>query len=156
MKPMKPKQTNCYLILAALILSVASGCGDPELHTISGKVTLGGEAHERLLVYFRPIEGEVNKFNLGVGETDAEGNLSMRSTAGDGLAEGVYRVCFSCLKMQSASGEAIGLTGDKHDDDQTMVAIELVPEVYADQVNCPVEFTIEAGQNVFEFDIPLQ
>lgn len=146
------------LFFAAFLLCVSlNGCGgDPPLHALGGKVTLGGKSYSRLLVYFRPIEGQVNQFNLGVGETDAAGVLSLRSTAGMGLMAGKYRVSFSC--MQPKGGTTTAGTDEKPDDDKNIQMVELVPAPYDNESNAdtsPLEFEIKAGvENYFEFNIP--
>jgi hypothetical protein len=142
-----------------LILSLASisaiGCGDPALHPVSGKVTLGGKSYNRLIVYMRPIEGEVTPFNLGVGETDASGKLSLRSSAGGGLAEGKYRVSFTCVQEVGNPDSAVGTSDEKNDDDRSLVTEELVPEPYSSDDNSPVEFDVTASEaNEFIYDIP--
>ena len=144
-------------ILGVLVLT---GCGDPKLYPIEGKVTLGGKSYERLLVYLRPIGKPADSFTLGVGETDVKGVLGLRSTAGDGLAKGEYRVSFSCLRMGN-SKEQIGL-GEKADDNPNVKTFELVParfvhgtEEYED-ADSPVTFEITSSENNFEFDIPLK
>lgn len=140
-------------LLFVLLFIVFSGCsGPPALHPIKGKVTLGGKTYARLIVYFRPINNTVDEYNLGVGETDAEGNLALRSSAGDGLAAGKYKVTFTCLIAEES---AMGLSDEKNDDNPTvMTPVELVPEKYTDQGDSPVEFEIKKGENFFEFDIP--
>jgi hypothetical protein len=142
-------------LIAAVLLVCGSGCNsEPELHKLTGKVTLGGKSYNRLLVYFRPVDRKSDIYRLGVGETDAQGNLQLRSTAGDGLAAGEYRVNFSCLQA-SGGGEAIGMSNEKPDDNPKFVAVELVPSPYSDEANSPVTFQIKGNQdNYFEFDIP--
>lgn len=139
-----------------LMLLAIAGCGgEPTLYPIEGKVTLGGKAYNRLIVYFRPIDEKVNAYNLGVGETDVQGILGLRSTAGQGLAAGNYRVSFTCMEMKGGKGSA-GL-GEKMDDQPGMTAVERVPPEYCDAKNSPVEFVVTAGtDNYFEFDIPLK
>lgn len=143
------------LLLVVFVLGM-TGCGDPPLHKVEGNVTLGGKSYNRLLVYFRPIDEKVNQFNMGVGETDATGRLALRSTAGDGLQAGKYRVSFSCMQSDSSRGnEALG--GEKLDDDRDVKIVELVPSPYDAEENMdqsPLEFEVKSGVNVFDFDIP--
>ncbi len=149
------RQVLCIALIVSL--GTAIGCGDPELFSLGGKVTLGGKPYERLIVYFDPVDRKVDSFHFGVGETDAEGNLSLRSSAGPGLAAGDYHVTFSCLiQEQAASDKAIGLS-DKDESVNAVVPKELVPEPYRreNRENSPVEFTIRKADNVFEFDIPV-
>ncbi len=139
-------------LLVGFLLTLVAGCGDPPLNPIDGKVTLDGKPYERLLVYFRPIGRKVDSFRMGVGETDRDGNLGLRSSAGDGLAAGKYRVSFNCYV--SKNGKAVGLSSEKADDDRTLVTEDIVPEPYNDPESSPVEFTIQSGTNTFEYDIP--
>ncbi len=144
-------------LLTSMLLVFGLGCNsEPELHKLTGKVTLGGKSYNRLLVYFRPVDRDVDVYRLGVGETDAQGNLQLRSTAGDGLAAGEYRVNFSCLQA-GRDGEIIGMSDEKPDDNPNVVAVELVPSPYSDEANSPVTFQIKSNQdNFFEFDIPVK
>ena len=146
------KENMLRFLWAAMVLVVLAGCGDPPLNPIEGKVTLGGKSYERLLVYFRPIGREVDRFTLGVGETDKDGILVLRSTAGDGLAAGKYRVCFNCYIAQNGGTQGLG---EKSDDDRTLVTKDIVPPPYNDPEASPVEFEIRKGEtNTFEYDIP--
>ncbi len=136
--------------LACLLLAT-TGCGpDRTLHSLTGTVTLGGKPFKRLIVYFRPIGKAVNEYNLGVGETDASGKLQLRSTAGEGLNRGKYRVSFSCVQVR---GQIVD-PEKKIDNDRGIEYDELVPEKYANADESPVEFEIKPGANIFEFDIP--
>lgn len=149
------------LLLAVVGLGFLQGCqSEPELYPVSGKVTLGGRSFNRLLVYMYPMEGDVTPFNLGVGETDVTGKLSLRSTAGMGLAQGKYRVSFSCIQPENSSGqEAVDPNVKPDDDNRQLKLVDLVPEPYDNQSNArtsPEIFEIKAGENVFEFDIPVK
>lgn len=136
--------------IACLFLALAGCSPDRTLHSLSGKVTLGGKPFNRLIVYFRPLDKEVNEYNLGVGETDATGNLQLRSTAGDGLNKGKYRVSFSCVQVR---GQIVD-PEKKIDNDRNIGYDELVPDQFADADQSPVIFEIKPGSNTFEFDIP--
>ncbi|MGL4422281.1 MAG: hypothetical protein ACRCZF_16545 [Gemmataceae bacterium] len=145
--------------LIAIGLLTLSGCGAPTLHPITGKVTLGGKPYSRLLIYFRPVSGEVTMHNLGVGETDAQGQmLGVKCASGLGLAAGEYRVTFSCMQP-STKGKpaAAGGADEKPDDNATVQMMELVRPPLDDktsQETSPQRFTVKPGANTFEFDIP--
>lgn len=149
------KSALSLLVCLTTLTLLFSGCGDPTLHPLTGKVTLDGKPYERLIVYFDPIGDQINEFNFGVGETDAEGNLGLRSSAGSGLAAGNYRVSFTCL-VQEKTGQAVGLSDEKDESYAAVVPKELVPEPYNDRGRSPVEFSIRRNDNVFTFDIPLK
>jgi hypothetical protein len=142
-------------VTSIILLTALTGCGDPALHQVSGKVTLGGKPYERLLVYFHPLTREPSIFSIGVGETSKDGTLVLRSTAGDGLASGKYRVSFACYVVQGSKNRTVGLEDDKGDDKRQLDTKDIVPEPYNSPQESPVEFEIKAGvENIFEFDIP--
>jgi hypothetical protein len=143
-------------MLVALVLSCVAGCGrDTTLHPVTGKVTLGGMPYERLLVYFRPIDKPADEFTMGVGETDPAGVLTLRSTAGNGLVAGKYRVTFSCPTL-SVNGREVNVSTDKKEENPAAKIIERVPLQFTEWEQSTVEFEIVAGKpNHFEYDIPL-
>ncbi len=151
---------NCIknlLLFLSLLGLLATGCGkDTTLHPLTGNVKLGGKPYERLLVYFRPIDRVVDEYNMGVGETDKDGVLTLRSTAGNGLVKGNYRVTFS-YGITKMNGREIEVSMDEKVESPSVTSEELVPEKYTDWEQSPVEFTVsKAGPNHFEFDIPAQ
>ncbi|RCS52643.1 hypothetical protein DTL42_07330 [Bremerella cremea] len=136
-------------------LSLLVGCGDPALHPITGKVSLDGKTYERLLVYFHPLDRNPDQFSIGVGETDKDGVLLLRTTAGPGIAAGTYRVTFSCIQaIRGGKTVTLGAASEKADDDRSLVTKDIVPTPYGSKTNSPVEFVVKSGENVFEFDIP--
>lgn len=143
------------LLLACLILT---GCSEsaPPVYPITGKVTFAGKAHPRLLVYFRPVDTPVNQFgaNMGVGETDAEGNLKVMSAAGGGIQKGKYKVTFALY--QDIRGKKNIVTGDKPDE-AGVTTKQVISPPYDDessQQSTPVSITVSSGTNQFNFDIP--
>lgn len=152
-------KTKMHAVLLLCMLVLSAGCNsDPPIYPITGKVSLGGETHARLIVYMRPVNGAVNQFNMGVGETDANGVMKFGSAAGEGLAAGKYRVSFSCIK--TTSGEILDALTDKGEENVESEPIEMVPPPYDYKTNAdtsPLEFEVRKQENgnVFEFDIPL-
>ncbi len=147
--------TRAWNVATMVTVFCCVGCGDPELYPVTGKVTLDGKAYPRLLVYMRPVEGQADKFRLGVGETDQTGSLTLRSTAGDGLAEGKYRVSFSCMVAKGGGVDELD-PNKKYDDNPKLITEELVPMPYASDAESPVEFEIAPGTNEFVYDIPAE
>ncbi len=146
-------QFNCILFV---VLIVTAGCGrDTTLHPLTGKVTLGGVPYERLLVYFRPLDKPADEYSLGVGETDKAGELTLRSTAGNGLVAGKYRITFSCPSL-SIHGREIQVSTDTKEENPAVEIVERVPPQFSEWDQSTVEFEIVAGKpNHFEFDIPV-
>jgi hypothetical protein len=150
-----------YVILLFLVSLLLLGCNtEPAIHSLSGKVTLGGKAYERLIVYLHPIDGPVTRHNTGIGETDAKGMMKLVTSAGDGIAAGKYRVSFSCY--QAAGGQAIDSRTEKlsevggRKDGNAKEPVNLVPAPYNSSTVSPVEITVESGSNTFDFDVPLK
>lgn len=141
--------------LAALALLCASGCGKPQVYPVTGKVTLAGKPRERLIVYFRPVSGAVNEYNLGVGETDKDGNLRLGSAAGGGLAAGEYKVTFTYQTTKSGRTFA---ASEKPDEVGVKEVVEMVADEYADRTaaeTTTVRFTVKSkGDNEFNYDVP--
>jgi hypothetical protein len=117
---------------------------------------MGGKGYERLIVYLRPVSGTVTEYNLGVGETDKSGTLTLRSTAGNGLQAGEYKVTFTYKIPKTGGSKPVG-PDEKPDDVAGVEFIELVPPPYDDGTSSettPQRFTVKPGENVLEFDIP--
>lgn len=152
-----PKFCGFHLALFVASIALVAGCGGPPpIYPITGKVTLGGKPYERLLVYFRPTKGEINSFNLGVGETDKNGELKLSSSGGQGVAAGEYRVTFSCVYLKS-NGRTVSSSEKPDDAGGSVVKVERVKPPYdaaTSQDNSPVTFTVKKGENKFDFDIP--
>ena len=153
------KKTKLILCLLTMLV-VLPGCwGDPPLHPVTGKITLNGKGYNRLKVYLRSIETKKSKFHIGVGETDPQGNIKIFCMAGkEGLAVGKYRATFSCVVPKSKRARKTLKADEKADDDPNVKLVELVPDPYARKLDStqqsPVEFEVDAGENVFNFDIP--
>jgi hypothetical protein len=154
-------RTTLYTTAFGVAALLAAGCGksDPPVYPISGKVTLGGKPYERVIVYFRPVGGEINAFNLGVGETEKDGTLKMRSSGGMGVMAGEYKVTFTYQQVKTAKGtQTLGSDEKLGDLGGGVTAIELVPDDLVAgkaEETTPVRFTVKPGdENRFEFDIP--
>jgi len=90
------------VLLLALPLAAALGCGPAGLTRVSGKVTLDGQPLSGAMVQFIPEEGG-NPAN-GVTGSDGSFRLSTYST-GDGARPGTYKVLVQ-LVDENAAGVA--------------------------------------------------
>lgn len=150
-----------YALSALLLFACFSlaGCGgDPPVYPITGKVTYAGKAYPRLIVNFYPPEGtEATQFNVGVGETDAQGTLRLNSTGGDGVAAGTYRVTFT-LMLTPEGGNVRTDPNEKPDDVQPGIGLQnVVPIEYQNPETTPVTFEVKkGGTNEFIYDIPVK
>jgi hypothetical protein len=158
-----PRPATLFTTAIGLATLLAAGCGksDPPVYPITGKVTLGGKPYERVIVYFRPVNGEINAFNLGVGETEKDGTLKMRSSGGMGVMAGEYKVTFTYQMVKTAQGARAVGADEKASEvggGGNVTAVEMVPDTHAAgkaEETTPVRFTVKPGDdNRFEFDIP--
>jgi hypothetical protein len=151
---------RALVVLALFVgLGALAGCGkkDPPVYEVKGKVTLGGKAYPRLLVYFRPVSGDSTGFNNAVGETDKDGTLTVRSTGGLGLQTGEYKVTFTCQVPKANTAAAAKLAASDKPDEAGVTMTELVPASHAETKandTTPVRFTVTSGANEFNFDVP--
>lgn len=148
------------LILLCVVSLLTLGCNsEPAIYSMTGKVTLGGKAYERLIVYLHPLEGPVTRHNTGIGQTDANGMMKLVTSAGDGIAAGKYRVSFSCYRASNGKAvsrnEKLSEIGGRKDSVATE-PVNLVPAPYNSSTDSPVEFNVESGSNTYNFDIPLK
>jgi hypothetical protein len=121
---------------SALLLIVILGCGPdgPEVATVEGTVTLGGEPLDGALVMFQPSNGRPS-----AGRTDAEGHYTLVYSPGrEGALPGEHTVTISTFQEGSS-------------EDGTPKIIERVPVQY----NLETELTekVEAGANQIDFDL---
>jgi hypothetical protein len=158
MKQTPPKLSRCRAFvghgIAALVIVQFLGCTDVNVNPIQGKVTLGGKPFQGLLVYMRPIDQAANMRSVGIGETDANGTLHLRSSVGEGLDRGTYRVSFSLTK--SSNHVAAGSSDEKLENVNPATVKEWVPHPFSSGEESTVTFEVKSGENRFEFDIPPQ
>lgn len=132
---MKVRNVGSWLA-AALLLVALVGCGRSDLGTVTGTITLDGEPLADALVMFTPITGG----RPAAGRTDSQGNYELvhdRNSQGAVFGEHVVEVS----------------TGDElaNDDDTVTVIPEKIPAKY--NLDSELRATIEAGENVFDFDL---
>lgn len=148
------------ILVLVTTLTMLASCGKsaPPVYPVSGKVTLGGKAYKRLLVYFRPANGPVNEYNMAVGETDDQGTLAVQGNAGVGMPVGEYKVTFTCQVPKGNKSNAAKAGPDDKPSELGYETVELVPDSHAEgkaNETSTVLFTVKkSGDNVFTYDIP--
>jgi hypothetical protein len=133
---------RCASVSAVLLL--VFGCGgpsdQPELGTVTGKVTLNGQAVEDALVEFIPKDGG----RPSTGQTDTEGNYELSYSASEmGAKVGTHSVRVSTLVAQELddSGKPVEGTG----------RAEEIPESY--NVKSTLEKEVKAGDNEINLEL---
>jgi hypothetical protein len=89
--------------LGALTLLAAFGCGQSNLVTVKGVVTLDGKPVEGAFVKFVPKQTTGATSHEATAVTDASGNFSLGTLKdGDGAWRGVYKVCVQKIMIDPA------------------------------------------------------
>ena len=128
--------TVCSWLAAVLLLVGTIGCGRSDLGKVTGTITLDGEPLADALVLMTPVTGG----RPAGGRTNSSGNYEIvhdRSSKGAIFGEHVVEIS----------------TGDElaNDDDTVTVIAERIPAKY--NQDSELRATVEAGKNVFDFDL---
>jgi len=127
---------SLFSLLSSLLV-LLSGCGGPHAATVSGTVTLDGDALQRGTVTFHPAgEGP-----LAYGTIDEKGNYTLRTGRETGLAAGEYVVTVVASEPPPSTGF-----------DETPGKL-LTPERYGKLETTDLRFTVNRGAN--RIDLPL-
>lgn len=129
--------TRCLLVGAAIVSII--GCADLPA-TVSGTVTVDGQAYEGLRVSFIPQAGGATALS----KTDAQGRYTIQTGKSRGLQPGEYRVTVSGY----SSTPSPTMTKAQVD------ALRVVAFEHSDRKASPHLTTIKPGGNVFDLDLP--
>ncbi|MDZ4684087.1 MAG: hypothetical protein SH850_03300 [Planctomycetaceae bacterium] len=145
--------TNCFTLLAAVLVTSAIGCGKSDNVTVypvkgtvmfNGKPMLGGGS-----IAFIPTTSQKGK---AAGGTILEDGSFVMTTyrEGDGSMPGTFRVIVtqSVYQEPENTGDSDGTTTVKPKEPIAEVdKADRIPMIYADGVNSPATVTIEAKPN---------
>ncbi|MGE0758895.1 MAG: hypothetical protein AB7O38_17870, partial [Pirellulaceae bacterium] len=136
----------CLLGMTASLL--ATGCGDdgPELHPVSGTVTLEGKPLANAGVMFFPRG--TTRGNTCVAMTDADGKYTLKpeNRSGEGAPEGTFAVTISKMKDPPAAA------GDQPAAAETGLEETLSPK-YWDSAQSILQATVAPGPNTIDFEL---
>ena len=152
------------LVVASLFLA---GCGDggPELATVSGKVTKGGQPLAGVNVTFSPV----NPGPSSGARTDAEGKFILICQSGKaGAVIGQHKAILQAVAAGGADSnsdpkaamEAMlkarsgGPKGKNVDPSKAAAAEAPFPAEYGDPAKTPLSYEVKAGTNEFDIAIP--
>lgn len=141
---------------AMLLIIAVIGCGGdpnaPDLHPISGTVTMDGKPLDGATVFFRP--SGVTKGNGSFGKTDASGKYTLRADrGGEGAVEGTYDVMIS--REVNSDGTPVS---DVVADPNAAAAVdggirESVPAAYSNYQRPTLNATVPAGGTTADFPL---
>ena len=162
------------IALAAIVLmATLVGCGKkgPDVHKVTGKVTLDGKPLEGARVVLHlDREGGANLARNPAGTSDAEGNVNIEYPLNDKMVEGAplgkYKITVSKYKSEQGSSEMTAeesakqymkmmegmkkTSGTKGGEDLT-AGQSLVPPKYGNPDMTPFNVTVSEGDgNTFE------
>jgi hypothetical protein len=147
---------NCSNALALLLLAIpfAPGCGgdanSPDLHPVSGTVTMDGKPLDSATVFFRP--SGTTKGTGSFGKTDASGKYTLRTDrGGEGAVEGTYDVMIS--REVNADGTPVAdVAVDPNAPAEAGGGLrESVPAAYSDYQRPTLNATVPPGGTTADF-----
>lgn len=149
------------LATATALIALAVGCGEPgppPLAKVHGKVTHKGEPLTTGSVLFVPVapKAEGSRDYPAGGPIGPDGGYELTTVdPGDGAAVGDHKVV-----VISVSGGAAAPSGfyegdaPKGKSAKPATLKSLIPEKYAAPETTPLSYTVVAGDNTFDIDIP--
>lgn len=156
-----------HLMLAVMLLAPIGliGCGDKgagagsraTVYKTKGKVTYLGNPLIDAAVSFSPQ----GKQPAAVGRTNDNGEFTLTTyRAGDGAAEGEYKVMITMTVTTPASTEIAHGTdptksyGESHSGKKGKTTGNVLPAIFSDAANTPLSEKVEAnGKNEFVFNL---
>lgn len=133
-----------FFLFYMLCLTIV-GCGDapsdqPDLGTVTGKITMNGKPLSDVMVVFSPESGRSS-----MGLTDAEGNYELEYV-GDtmGAKVGQHKISITTAQNDSSEEESGGEEGGTP-------AKETIPPAYNTQTTLTEE--VKPGENIINFTL---
>jgi len=147
------------LVVCVATVGLITGCGSddgrPATVAATATVTYNGTAVEGAHVTLSPAEG---KGDAAFGDTDAQGAAALRTSFGDGVVPGSYKVTVTKMVAEAAPG-ATENVDDEVDEEEgeeggNVTHKSVLPEKYgkADESGFTATVT-EDGENAFTFDL---
>ncbi|MBN2294795.1 MAG: carboxypeptidase regulatory-like domain-containing protein [Pirellulales bacterium] len=145
------QKSFCAIVLLSVAV-VVFGCGKdpnlPELHAVTGTVTLDGKPLHNAVVIFYPTG--TTRGTRAYGRTDSEGRYSLTSSKlGEGAPAGSYSVTVSHLTMPDGSP----MPKDKDFDPMTMSYKENLPAQYSQRHATKLTATVPEGGGEVDFEL---
>lgn len=127
-----------------LLATVLCGCEKPpELGTVTGTVSMGGEPLGEVRVLFVPVPGD-----------GGEGVYSDCYTGDDGK----YELIYSGVNTEIVKGALLGTHSVAVEDakaEESRGALEIrIPDRYSSGARSPLKFEVKAGANTYDIELP--
>jgi hypothetical protein len=138
-----------------LICSTVVGCSNsrlPNLHRVKGKITHQGNPIEGVTVNFFPVTSDPQS-RSATGQTAADGTFVLTTLhTNDGVFAGEYKITLRKLAFSMTSEEINDI--EKNGRTARFESKNIIPAQYQKPEATPLTFTVKAGKNTYEFDIP--
>lgn len=150
---MKSFMQSCCIVCISAITLLLAGCGSSKVATeaVSGTVTLDGKPLSGASVAFSPkVAGEGL---AGVATTDEKGFYVLQTPLGAvnaGTAKGEYTVMIRKFETKPTGKKIKDDYGDSQDETES---VSVLPDIYNDPAKTPLAASVQAGKNVYNFDL---
>lgn len=150
---------NCWWTVLALVPAsgLLGGCGGgdstplaPDLHPVTGKVTVQGEPLAEAVVTFLQVD---EKGTLAVGETQEDGTYILAHAGTPGAAAARYKVAISYLVGEDGTVYGLGPRSGFAKPHGMLSAKELVPPEWSDLGVAEHVVEVAEGGGVIDLDI---
>ena len=143
----------CRFFVFAFTVSLIAGCGgapadQPDVGSVSGKITVDGKPGAGLQVSFQPESGRPS-----MGTTDETGAYELQYTGsvkGAKVGKGVVRI-----STVAASEESYGAEGGQGSEGDSEEHTDVIPPKYNSEAadNPEMQIEVKPGSNTFDFTV---
>lgn len=144
------------LVCAALgtLTLVGCGSGGPKTNSVSGKVTVDGQAVKNCTITFQPVDS-ANQVASGQIGDDGTYTLFTGVTGTPGAMAGKYKVVLTPQMAPAGEGEdpAYMSSGKDPTQDPALQKSDVVPQEYTNVTTTPKEVEVTSGDNTINIEI---
>jgi hypothetical protein len=138
-------------LVCAFLAAVLASCGEDKIGktlTVTGKVTLGGEALPSGIVTFTPDAEKGNKGNFNpTGTIGADGNYTLHTDTKDGAPPGWYKVSINTnmppaskdMKPGETPPQPVAINPNYNDPNRSGIRIEVTESPAANAYDIPLK-----------------
>jgi 5-hydroxyisourate hydrolase-like protein (transthyretin family) len=149
-------KNNLKFTILFVLTCLMVGCSGSKLsglYQVKGKITHQGEPIEDVVVNFFPVTASPQA-RSATGKTDADGTFILTTLqTNDGAFEGEYKITLRKLAFSMTQKEIEEIESDGRSTARFQ-SKNIIPDHYQTATATPLTFTVKAGKNVCDIDIP--
>jgi hypothetical protein len=149
---MRSARQYARLVVVAVVLLTAVGCGSNKVYPVKGMVKFEGQPLKGGgSISFVPLGKKEGK--TAGGEIAQDGTYTlMTHKTGDGSMTGEFRVVITQVTEREPenTGDGEKRVGKPI---EVVAKADRIPDIYADHYNSPLRATVEAKENAIDFDL---